>query len=75
MAVLRALVDATPLSIVVALVAFWVASNGDALPPLLVGPLAGVAALSAGTALSHRLQTDGRRFPLLRALFELVALD
>jgi len=72
MGFLTALVDATPLAVLVAVAATWAATVSASLPPLLVGPLAGLAVLAAGTMLSRRYQTDERRFPVLRVLFELL---
>jgi len=72
MAFLRALADATPLALVVAIAATWAATIGGSLPPLLVGPLAGLAVLAAGMMLSLRFQTDERQFPVLRVSFELL---
>ena len=69
---LRALVDATPLALLIAVAATWAATVSGTVPPLLVGPLAGLAVLAAGTMLSYSYQTDERRFPLLRVAFELL---
>ncbi|WP_262180390.1 hypothetical protein [Haloarcula laminariae] len=74
MGFLTALADATPLAVVVAVAATWAAPVGEALS-LLVGPLAGLAALAAGTAVSLWFQTDERRFPLLRVVFELISVS
>ncbi|WP_324664022.1 hypothetical protein [Haloarcula sediminis] len=72
MTFLRALADATPLALIVAIAATWAATVGETLPPLLVGPLAGLATLAAGTMLSLRFRTEERQFPLLRVVFELL---
>ena len=72
MGFLTALADATPLAVVVAIAAVWAANVSGSLPPLLVGPLSGLAVLAGGTMLSYSYQTDERRFPVLRLLFELL---
>ena len=74
MTFLRALADATPLSTLVAVVAFVAARGSGALSPLLLGPLAGVAVLVGGTGLSFALQTEDRRYPLTWAALELLSL-
>jgi|GEM_PF-2103286 hypothetical protein len=72
MGFLTALLDATPLAVVVAIAAVWAANVSGSLLPLLVGPLAGLAVLASGTMLSLRFQTDERQFPVLRVSFELL---
>jgi len=76
MAFLRALADATPLSVLVALVAF-VAARGSGvlpLPPAVVALGAGLAVLAGGTGVSLSFQTEDRRYPLTRVALELLAL-
>jgi len=75
MAVLRALADATPLSILVAIVAFVVADASGEVSPVAIGLLAGVAVLVGGVGVSLVFQTEERRYPLTRVTFELLALD
>jgi len=74
MSFLRALADATPLSILVAIVAYVVADVAGTLPPAALGVLAGAAVLAGGTGVSVALQGDERRFPLTRVALELLAL-
>ena len=74
MAFLRALLDATPLSVLVAIVAFAVADVSGTLPPVALGLLAGVAILVGGTAVSLSFQTEERRYPITWVAFELLTL-
>ena len=76
MAFLRALADATPVSVLLAIAAFVVARGNAAppLPPTVLSLLAGVAVLAGATGLSLSLQTEDRRYPLTRAALELLTL-
>jgi len=74
MAFLLALLDATPLGILTALVAFSAASTLGTLPPVPVALLVGVAMLVGGTALSLSLQREDRRFPILWGTVDLLEL-
>ena len=76
MAFLRALADATPLSVLAAFAAFIAARVSGALPlpPAVVGVGAGVAVLAGGVGVSLRLQTEDRRYPLTWFALELLAL-
>jgi hypothetical protein len=76
MAFLLALLDATPLGILTALVGYSAASTLGTLPlpPTLVGLLVGVAMLVGGTAVSLSLQREDRRFPLLWGTVDLLGL-
>jgi uncharacterized membrane protein YbhN (UPF0104 family) len=76
MAFLRALIDATPLGVLVALGAFVVArvSGTLPLPPAVVGVVAGLAVLAGGTGVSRRFQTEERRYPMTWVALELLAL-
>jgi len=74
MAFLVALLDAPPLSILTALVAFSATTTLGTLPPVLVGLLTGVAMLVGATAVSLSLQREDRRFPLLWGTVDLLGL-
>jgi hypothetical protein len=71
MGFLTALADATPVSILVALMAFFAARSAT-LAPVPVALLAGVAVLVGATATSLRFQTEDRRFPLTWLVFDLL---
>jgi len=74
MGFLTALADATPIALLASIAAVWAANVTEAISPLLLGPLAGIAVLAAGTLLSRTFQTDERRFPVLRGTFELLTV-
>ena len=74
MAFLVALLDATPLGILTALVGFSATTTLGTLPAIPIGLLTGVAMLIGGTAVSLRLQREDRRFPLLWGTVDLLSL-
>jgi hypothetical protein len=76
MAFLRALADATPLSVLVAFAAFVAARESGALPlpPAVVALVSGLAVLAGGTGLSLSFQTEERRYPITWFVLALLSL-